>query len=86
MHSDTVEYSQTVTPPETRSNVPGPRFVKRFSGANRAQRRKLAALRRVGDVDGVSALLNVIVHRFGLAGNGERSRLVRSVNARRRIK
>ncbi len=74
-------YSQPLGPASTGTvhykRAPNDPFLVRHNGPNRAQRRKLEALKRAGKIDDVVALLNVIVHRFGLAGNGDRSRLVR---------
>jgi hypothetical protein len=48
----------------------GPKFLVRHQGPNRHQRRKLA---KIKDPVARLALLNQIVHRVGLAGNGDRS-------------
>lgn len=82
MHSDTAGYSQSAPPPETRSDVPGPKFIRRHTGPNRAQRRKLAKLWRTNKDDAWQFLAGhrtaaQIRSRIGLLGNGDRSRLVR---------
>jgi hypothetical protein len=71
---DTENQSRTTDQIEHNARGEKDPFLVRHQGPNRHQRRKLA---KIKDPVARLALLNQIVHRAGLAGNGDRSRLVR---------